>query len=68
MIVSDLIKNLESKDPNAEVIAVVYTDDGYEAGYIDRIDDNVRYNSVSKERIKDDESFIEITTTTQRRN
>jgi len=68
MIVSDLIKNLETKDPNAEVIAVVYTDDGYEAGYIDRIDDNVRYNSVSKERIKDEESFIEITTTTQRRN
>lgn len=66
MIVSELIEKLEMEDPNAEVICVVYTDDSYESGYIDRVDSNVRYNSVTQKILKEDESVVEITTTTSR--
>lgn len=64
MIAEELIQKLESVDPKSEVILVVYTEKGYEAGYVDRIDTNVRYNSVSKEKLADDESVVEITTKT----
>ena len=64
MIAEELIQKLESVDPKSEVILVVYTEKGYEAGYVDRIDTNVRYNSVSKEKLADDEPVVEITTKT----
>lgn len=62
MNAKELIEKLETVDPNSKVILVVYTEKGYEAGYVDRIDTNVRYNSVSKEKLTDDESVVEITT------
>jgi len=65
MNAKELRMQLDAVDPNAEVIAVVYTKDGYMAGYIDRIDANCRYNSVTKEKLKDDEKVVEITTTTK---
>ena len=65
MIASELAKMLEGVDPNSEVIIVVYTKDGYEAGYIDRIDTHCRYNSVTKQKLNDDEKVVEITTTTK---
>ena len=65
MKAKELRTTLEGIDDDAEVIIVVYTKDGYEAGYIDRIDPNARYNSVTKERLKDDEKVVEITTTTK---
>lgn len=64
MLAEDLIKELGKVDPKSEVIVVVYTDDGYEAGTIDRIDPNVRYNSVTKQKLGDSEKVVEITTTT----
>ena len=66
MKVKELRNELEKVDGDAEVIAVVYTKDGYEAGFVDRIDPNVLFNSVTKERISDNESVVEITTTTRR--
>lgn len=65
MKANELKEILETVDGDAEVIVVVYTKDGYESGYIDRIDPNARYNSVTKERLKDDEKVVEITTTTK---
>ena len=65
MKAKELRETLENIDGDAEVIVVVYTKDGYESGYIDRIDPNVRYNSVTKEKLKDDEKVVEITTTTK---
>ena len=65
MKVYELVKLLENEDPNAEVITVVYTDDSYESGYIDKVFGQTRYNSVTQERLKDDESVVEITTSTK---
>ena len=65
MNVKELRDELEKIDGEAEVIVVVYTNDGYEAGFVDRIDPNVQFNSVTKERISDNESVVEITTTTR---
>ena len=64
MIAKELIKELETVDGDAEVVVVVYTDKGYEAGYIDRVDTHVKYNSVTKEKLNEDESVVEITTKT----
>ena len=64
MMAKDLIKILETVDGNSEVIVVVYTDKGYEAGYVDRIDTAVKYNSVTREKLAEDESVVEITTKT----
>lgn len=64
MKAKDLIMALESVDSDSEVIVVVYTDKGYEAGYVDRIDTSVKYNSVTKEKLAEDESVVEITTKT----
>lgn len=66
MKVKELRNELEKIDGETEVILVVYTKDGYEAGFVDRIDPNVLFNSVTKERISDNESVVEITTTTRR--
>ena len=66
MKVSELCKELEKVDPNSEVILVVYTDDNYEAGFLDRIDPNVIFNSVTKERVPDNYTVVELTTTTRR--
>ena len=66
MKVKELRDELEKVDGEAEVIVVVYTNDGYEAGFVDRIDPNVVFNSVTKERISDNISVVEITTTTRR--
>lgn len=64
MIVKELIRELEKVDGDAEVILVAYTDKKYEAGYVDRIDPNVRYNSVTGNRLNDDEKVVELTTKT----
>lgn len=65
MNVNELIENLKRVDDESEVIVVVYTDDGYESGYIERVDPHCRYNSVTGERLDDDESVVEITTSTK---
>lgn len=65
MIVSELINMLSTVNPNSEVVLVVYTDNSYESGYIDRIDTNARYNSVTGDRLGDDESIVELTTSTK---
>lgn len=62
MLKKDLIKSLETVNDESEVILVVYTKDGYESGYVDRIDPNCKYNSVTGERLDDDESVVELTT------
>lgn len=64
MNASELIKELEKVDPTSTVVFVVYTEDGYEAGYPVRIDPNAKYNCISGERLEDDESIVEITTST----
>lgn len=66
MIVSELIKELESVAQDAEVICVVYTSDSYESGYVERIDPNVKYNSVTKRKLDDGETVVELTTSTGR--
>ena len=65
MKASELLKELENVDPNSEVILVVYTRKGYQAGYVDRIDPNCRFNSVTKQKLDEDESVVEITTSTK---
>lgn len=65
MKVKELRNELEKVDGDAEVIAVVYTKDGYVAGFVDRIDPNVQFNSVTKSRLSDSETVVEITTTTR---
>lgn len=65
MKANELRNILENVDEDAEVILVVYTKDGYEAGYVDRVDTNARYNSVTREKMNDDESVVELTTTTK---
>ena len=59
---SELVKYLENVDDESEVILVVYTDEGYESGYVDRVDPYCKYNSVTGERLDDDESVVELTT------
>lgn len=65
MKASELVKILESVDPNAEVILVAYTKDDCECGYVERVDTAVQYNSVTKKRLDEDESVVELTTTTK---
>lgn len=65
MKAKELADILKGVDDDAEIIVVVYTKDGYESGYIDRVDTNVRYNSVTKEKLNDDDKVVEITTTTK---
>jgi hypothetical protein len=48
------------------VICVVYTSDSYESGYVERIDPNVKYNSVTKRKLDDGETVVELTTSTGR--
>ena len=66
MKVSELKKVLETVDESAEVIIVVYTKEHYESGYLERVDPNVRYNSVTQQKLGDDEAVVELTTTTRR--
>ena len=61
----ELVKLLENVDDDSEVILVVYTTDGYESGYVDRVDANCKYNSVTGERLES-ESVVELTTLTSR--
>ena len=61
----ELVKLLENVDDDSEVILVVYTADGYESGYVDRVDANCKYNSVTGERLES-ESVVELTTSTSR--
>ena len=65
MKTSELIRMLESVDPNAEVILVAYTKDDCECGYVERVDASVQYNSVTKQRLDEGESVVELTTTTK---
>ena len=65
MNVKELIEKLNGVDPLSEVIAVIYTDESYESGYVDRVDTNMRYNSVTKTKLKEDESVVELTTSTR---
>ena len=65
MNVKELIEKLNGVNPLSEVIAVVYTDESYESGYVDRVDTNMRYNSVTKTKLKEDESVVELTTSTR---
>lgn len=66
MLKKDLVNSLENVDDDAEVILVVYTDNGYESGYIDRIDPHCKYNSVTGDRLDDGETVVELTTTVKR--
>ena len=65
MKAKELVKLLEDVDGESEVIVVIYTEDSYLSGYIDRIDPNVTYNSVTGEKLGEDDSVVEITTTTK---
>lgn len=64
MIKKELVEILENVDDDSEIILVVYTEDGCETGYVDRVDANCKYNSVTGERLEDDESVVELTTST----
>lgn len=64
MNAKELIEKLETVDPTAEVILVVYTDNGYESDYVDRIDPHCKYDSVTGKRLDDDEFVVELTTST----
>lgn len=65
MKVKELRDKLESVDGGSEVIVVVYTDNGYESGYVDRVDSNAKYNCITGERLDENDSVVEITTTTK---
>lgn len=65
MKVKELRDKLESVDGESEVIVVVYTDNGYESGYVDRVDPNAKYNCITGERLDENDSVVEITTTTK---
>ena len=65
MKVKELIEKLNDVNSDSEVIAVVYTEDSYESGYVDRVDVNMKYNSVTKTRLEEDESVVELTTSTK---
>ena len=64
MIKKELVDLLENVDDDSEIILVVYTENGCETGYVDRGDANCKYNSVTGERLEDDESVVELTTST----
>lgn len=64
MNAKEMIEKLETVDPSSKVILVVYTDNGYESGYVDRIDPHCKYDSVTGKRLDDDESVVELTTST----
>jgi len=64
MIAKELKELLVNVDDESEVILVVYTEDGYESGYVDRVDTHAKYNCVTGERLDDDESVVELTTST----
>lgn len=63
---AELAKLLEDVDDESEVILVVYTEDGCESGYVDRVDVHCKYNSVTGKRLDDDESVVELTTSVKR--
>ena len=65
MKASELIEKLGSVDPNSEVILVAYTKDDCECGYVERVDTSVQYNSVTKQRLEEGESVVELTTSTK---
>ena len=67
MKVKELMDKLSDVDEDSEVILVVYTDDGYEGGYVDRVDPHSRYNCITGERLGEDESVVEITNSTKLR-
>lgn len=60
----ELVDWLEDVDDDAEVILVVYTEDGYESGFVDRVDAHAKYNCVTGERLEDGECVVELTTST----
>ena len=60
----ELIDLLGNVDDDSEIILVVYTDNGYESGYVDRVDTHAKYNCVTGERLDDDETVVELTTST----
>lgn len=62
MNVKELIEKLEKVDPTSEVILVAYTADGYESGYVDRVDPHCKFNSVNGKKLDEDESVVELTT------
>lgn len=62
MKVKELKKLFDDVDDESELVLVVYTDEGYESGYIDRVDPHCKYNSVTGERLGEDESIVELTT------
>ena len=64
MKANELIEKLESVDPNSEVILVAYTDNDCECGYVERVDTAVKYNSVTKQKLDEGESVVELTTST----
>lgn len=64
MKAKELIELLENVDGESEVIVVVYTKDSYESGYVDRVDPHTKYNCVTGKRLEENESVVEITTTT----
>ena len=65
MKASELMEQLESVDPNSEVILVAYTKDDCECVYVERVDTSVQYNSVTKQRLEEGESVVELTTSTK---
>ena len=65
MKAKELRDKLEFVDDDSEVIIVVYTDNSYESGYVDRVDPFAKYNCITGERLDDDDSVVEITTTTK---
>ena len=62
MKAKELAEFLKGVEPSAEVVLVVYTDKGYKSGYVERVDANVRYNSVTQQKLNDDEKVVELTT------
>lgn len=57
----ELIEQLEPLDDESEVILVIYTENSYVSGYVERIDPHTKYNSVTGKRLDDDESVVELT-------
>ena len=65
MKAKELVEQLKNVDGESEVIVVIYTEDSYLGGYIDRVDPNAKYNCITGEKLDDDHSVVEITTTTK---
>ena len=66
MKANELIEQLNQVDGESEVVLVIYTDNGYESGYVERVDPHLKYNSVTGERLGDDESVVELTNSVKR--